>query len=175
MTDADDAASRAELERYLARERTRLVGLARRILRDEHEAEDVVQETIAAVLRRLGAERPRDLAAYVFKAVERNALKVIARRRTGAPLDAQAASTDQPDDEGVEFDPVALEQALMQLPATQQVVIRMKYYMGYTFRQIGEVLAISMNTAASRCRYALAALRKQIGARIEERGRSEKE
>jgi RNA polymerase sigma-70 factor (ECF subfamily) len=171
MTDADDAAHRAELEGLLARQRPKLVRLAGRILRDEHEAEDVVQETMAAVLRRLRADRPRNLAAYVRAAVERNALKVLARRRTGLPLDDQAARADEQDDDEMEFDPVALEQALMQLPATQQVVIRMKYYMGYTFRQIGEVLAISMNTAASRCRYALAALRAHLGRRSDRTGR----
>ncbi len=168
MSDAEGADGRGELESFFARNRPRLVRLAWRLLRDEHEAEDVVQETFAATLRRLEAERPRNLAAYVFRAVERNALKALARRRTGLPLDqAHAAAAGEVDDEAneLEIDPVALEQALMQLPATQQVVIRMKYYMGYTFRQIGEVLAISMNTAASRCRYALAALRTQLSRR----------
>ncbi len=168
VSDADGADGLEELESFFGRKQPRLVRLAWRLLRDEHEAEDVVQETVAATLRCLEIERPRDLTAYVFKAVERNALKALARRRVGLPLDpAHAAAAGEADDESneLEIDPIALEQALMQLPATQQVVIRMKYYMGHTFRQIGEVLAISMNTAASRCRYALAALRAQLGRR----------
>jgi RNA polymerase sigma factor (sigma-70 family) len=167
MSDAQDANGRQELEVFLASNRPRLVRLAWRILRDEHEAEDIVQETLAAVLRRLETERPRKIGAYVYAAVERNALKALARRRTGVPLDAQAAWSEgeQDDADEQDIDPLTLEQALLQLPPAQQVVIRMKYYMGYTFRQTSEALAISINTAASRCRYALAALRAQLGRR----------
>lgn len=167
MSDAQDADSRGELDSFLARSRPRLVRLAQRILRDEHEAEDIVQETVAATLRRLQAARPRNLGAYVFKAVERNALKALARRRTPVDLDVgtHALPAGAQDDDELDIDPVALEQALLQLPPAQQVVIRMRYYMGYTFRQTSEALAISINTAASRCRYALAALRMQLSRR----------
>ena len=137
-----------------------------------------MQETLAATLRRLQTERLRNLGGYVFAAVERNALKALARRRTGLVLDDQAyqaGRAEDPDDE-LDIDPLTVEQALLQLPPTQQVVIRMKYYMGYTFRQIGEALAISMNTAASRCRYALAALRAQLSRRPQGRpGSQDKE
>ena len=167
-SDAADADSRQELESFLAANRPRLVRRAQRILRDEHEAEDVVQDTVAAVLRRLEMERPRKLAAYVLAAVDRSALKALARRRTAVTFDevahaaARAADDEDPD---AEIDPLTLEQALLQLPPAQQVVIRMKYYMGYTFRQTSEALAISINTAASRYRYALAALRTILGRR----------
>jgi len=53
--------------------------------------------------------------------------------------------------------------------ADQQAVIRMKYYAGLTFREIADVLAVSQNTAASRCRYGLAALRHALGRRPEGR------
>lgn len=56
-------------------------------------------------------------------------------------------------------DPLDLEEAIESLPLAQQNVIRMKYYFGMTFRQIGAALSISTHTAASRCRYALTKLR----------------
>jgi RNA polymerase sigma-70 factor (ECF subfamily) len=43
----------------------------------------------------------------------------------------------------------------------------MKVWGGRTFAEIGEILDISMNTAASRYRYGIEALRKRLaGARI---------
>jgi RNA polymerase sigma-70 factor (ECF subfamily) len=168
MGEEEQDKSRRELEGFFARHRPKLVRMAQRIVRDEHEAEDIVQETMATILRRLDADPPRHLAAYVSRAVEQNALKALARRRTHASLDAgpdavAAAAAEQDEDDELQIDPVMLEQALVQLPPTQQVAIRMRYYMGYSFRQISDVLAISINTAASRCRYAVAALREQLG------------
>ena len=77
----------------------------------------------------------------------------------------QAFFWDQPPDEAeadVGITPDELERALAGLPPTQQAVLRMKYYVGLTFREIGEALSISANTAASRCRYALATLRRTL-------------
>lgn len=38
----------------------------------------------------------------------------------------------------------------------------MKYYFGMTFGQIGVSLSISSHTAASRCRYAIAKLKRLL-------------
>jgi RNA polymerase sigma factor (sigma-70 family) len=60
------------------------------------------------------------------------------------------------------IDPLDLEEAIELLPLAQQNVIRMKYYFGMTFRQIGAALSISTHTAASRCRYALTKLQDML-------------
>ena len=164
MTDADhesgpNAARWAGVEAMCEE----LVRLAERILRSRHDAEDVVQETLAAVWGR--AEAPDNLAAYVRRAVYLNALKARARRRGFVPLeDAPDAGLleERPGEEPFEVGPVELEQALLGLPETQQAVIRMKYYLGLSFRQIGEALSVSQNTVSSRCRYALETLRKRV-------------
>ena len=54
--------------------------------------------------------------------------------------------------------PGELEMAIGGLSHAQQAVIRLRYYGGLSFREIGNSLGISLNTAASRCRYALDAL-----------------
>ena len=60
-----------------------------------------------------------------------------------------------------------LEAAIKELPTKFSEVIMMKIWGGRTFAEIGEILDISMNTAASRYRYGIEALRKQLaGARI---------
>ena len=48
----------------------------------------------------------------------------------------------------------------MQLPEEQREVLVLKIWSDFTFAEIAEQLAISPNTAASRYRYALTALRR---------------
>ena len=60
-----------------------------------------------------------------------------------------------------------IEEALKELPKKFSEVIVMKIWGGRTLVEIGEILDISMNTAASRYRYGVEALRKGFaGARI---------
>jgi RNA polymerase sigma-70 factor, ECF subfamily len=55
-----------------------------------------------------------------------------------------------------------IESALLVLPAEQREVLVLKVWGERTFAQIAEQLETSPNTVASRYRYALAALRKQL-------------
>ena len=55
-----------------------------------------------------------------------------------------------------------IEAALRRLPAEQREVLALKIWGELTFEQIAAQLGISPNTAASRYRYALAALRKDL-------------
>jgi RNA polymerase sigma factor (sigma-70 family) len=73
------------------------------------------------------------------------------------------AATDH-DSVADRLDALELERAVASLPPAQQVVIRLRFYLGLSFREIGANLSISTNTAASRARYALAGLRRRLGA-----------
>ena len=66
-----------------------------------------------------------------------------------------------------ETDPrlAALADSLKLLPAEQREVVVLKVWGDLTFDEIGEQLSVSPNTAASRWRYAMEALRKHITAR----------
>ena len=57
---------------------------------------------------------------------------------------------------------VAIEAALQSLPAEQRETVIMRLWGGLSFPQIGQVMAVSTDTAASRYRYALAKLRQQL-------------
>ena len=56
-----------------------------------------------------------------------------------------------------------IEAALRELPPEQREIIHLKVYEGLTFQQIADLLAISLNTAASRYRYAAEKLRQSLG------------
>jgi RNA polymerase sigma factor (sigma-70 family) len=164
MTGPVKAKAHDEYMSLVNTERPRLVRLAFRLLGDMADAEDVVQMTLLAVWEHVRSGQVSNAAAYLRKSVEWNALKRRARRNRDISLSvieetAEPAAEDSREDE---IDFATLEAALDGLPQAQQTVLRMKYYLGLTFHQIADALSISANTAASRCRYGLLAMRKQM-------------
>jgi len=167
----DDLQSEEGFKAFVSGRRDLWMRLAYRVLENREEAEDTVQETLAILWEKrkeLALENP---GAYAARAVWLNSLKRRTRSKPQVPLDEVpelAAPEEGLPAEGLEtLDPLELEQALQELPESQQTVIRMKFYLGFSFREIGEALTISLNTASSRCRYALEALRDALGVRRE--------
>lgn len=146
----------------------RLYRAAMGMLGRREDAEDTVQEVFAAVLqaRRRLAES-EDLTAYLFTALRRAAARCAARRAR-APLLSDtavheaAASSAQHEDGSYPYSD-RLQRALLALPAEQREVVALKIDGELTFDQIAQVLGISINTAASRYRYALEKLRCWLG------------
>jgi RNA polymerase sigma-70 factor (ECF subfamily) len=151
-----------DFDHFVARRRGHWLRVATAILRNPADAEDVVQDTLLSVWRLWQNSSLRNPDGYVSRAVTINALRRRSRRRPIAPLDS-IAEPIAPATFPAPIDPLELERAIANLPQTQQVVLRTKYYLGLTFNQIGKNLSISSNTAASRARYALASLRRTFG------------
>ena len=149
--------------------RPKLVKLATAQSGDEHEAEDVVQETLTALWRR-GPEGIENLDAYAARAVWQNAAQRRSRRKNFLPIDSELlrdAGFDEPTAKETIEDQLRqndIANALAQLPEAQRTVVQMHYYGDLSFKEIGTALRISMNTAASRCRYALNQLRHALSA-----------
>ena len=122
----------------------------------------MVQETLVAYLRVARQSPIRAPDAYLARAVRWNAVKCRARRRPHVDLEAVGEPTTAGDPSRLHA--LELERAVAGLPVAQQTVIRLRFYLGLTFREIGNNLSISTNTAASRTRYALANLRRRLGA-----------
>ena len=146
----------------------RLLGAARTMTGSSAEADDVVHDLFVALARgRARLATVTDLEAYVFTmlrnavrrrgrraAIDRRAVLAIAedRRDTGAHATAAA---ELPDDE--------LAAAVAALPEAQREVVALKIDAGLTFAEIAAVTGTSLNTAASRYRYALEKLRTALG------------
>lgn len=127
------------------------------------DAEDVVQEVFLKLVRRRGGPI-RELKAYLLTAARHEACSSLRRRQRDARADDVEASlggSARPVEPGTDTESV--RDALAALPAEQREVVVLKVYEQRTFEEIGRMLKMSMNTAASRYRYALKKLRQALG------------
>jgi len=158
----------SHFETWISEIRPKLVRTAYAILKDEDSANDLVQETLIAVWRKYNEGKIDNLSSYANRAVWVNAIKHHHRDKSRLHLNFDELHThgipepsthDVYEDE-FELSPYDLEKAILDLPVDQQVVIRLRFYGNLSFKEIGNSLSISLNTAASRCRYALQGLRQ---------------
>ena len=140
-----------------------LVLFARQFVRTSADAEDIVQDAFVRFWRK---EHSIENRALLFATVRSVALDLLrrdarrARRETNAALEMEQTTAPQFDfDDGSQQE---LAAAVDRLPVEQREVLVMKIWNELTFAEIGQALGISQNTAASRYRYALAALKKKF-------------
>ena len=142
-----------------------LVLLARQWTDSHAEAEDVVQDAFVRFWPKRASAR--NARAYLYACVRTAAMdrrRSETRRRGREELARSADSEANLFEHTLEHDErrEAIEETLQSLPDEQKEVVIMKIWGGLTFQGIGEALAISANTAASRYRYALTSLRKSL-------------
>lgn len=132
------------------------------LLADAGAAEDAIQQVFVALLRHTGAI---DNEAHYLRRAVRNECYSMLRGRTRRaeetltrPLLEPATTAD--------VDPaeqLALEGAIRQLPPEQREVVHLHVFEGWTFQEVADTCGESINTIASRYRYALARLRETLG------------
>jgi RNA polymerase sigma-70 factor, ECF subfamily len=140
-----------------------LLLFARQWVRSRTDAEDIVQEAFVRFWRR---NYNVDNRALLYATVRSIALDLIRRDNRRARREAQTLSESEqavePQFDLADDSQGALAAAVDRLPHDQREVLVMKIWNELTFAEIGTALGISQNTAASRYRYALAALKKSV-------------
>jgi RNA polymerase sigma-70 factor (ECF subfamily) len=156
----------------------KLLLFARQQTRSHEDAQDVFQDAVVKLVEKIRNEEfvggPEAWQPYLYTAIRRLAIDLSRRddrrkrREDTVGFDTGEAAqeafhpwfeSESSDDETR----VQLEEKLKELPAKFSEVILMKIWGERTFAEIGEVLGISQNTAASRYRYGLEALKKSLG------------
>lgn len=140
-----------------------LVLFARQWTRSAADAEDVVQEAFVKFWRRNHDIANRGLLYATVRSVALDLLRRNSRRaRREATALSDADQSVQPAFEIGDDSQRALVAAINLLPDEQREVLVMKIWNDLTFAEIGSALGVSQNTAASRYRYALTALKKNL-------------
>ncbi len=176
------AADQALIERVLQRDPPALESLIRRLScvprmlalknrqhgrpLDDHDLEDLSQQTIQVIWKKLPSFQGRArLETWVFRVCYLEFLTALRARHRGlrllgdetATLAGDVAQERQADHEGLLL-------ALEELPASEEVVVRCKHLEGRTFEEIGEILGVSVNTAKTRYYRGILKLRRRLGA-----------
>jgi RNA polymerase sigma-70 factor (ECF subfamily) len=150
------------IEMLYRRHSSALLLFAAAITGDRARAQDAVHQVFAKLLAK-GIDQAADAKAYLFASVRNAILNDAKARRREVALDAGAAWFEPP---GRDYTAeVRLRQALAALDDGQREVTVLHVWGELTFAEIGEVLGVSPNTAASRYRYALARLREAMCAK----------
>ncbi|NNC88707.1 MAG: RNA polymerase sigma factor [Akkermansiaceae bacterium] len=159
----------SEWKDWLAAEGGKLLMYARQRTGSMEDAEDVLQDALARLwgYQEERDYRPPDLA-LAYSVVRMCGLdwgrKQGRREKKHRKIIELHTYEDHWLDRGAEDDEEAqlLREAVKVLSEKLREVVTMKVWGGLTFAQIADVLKISQNTAASRYRYALEQLEKQL-------------
>jgi len=145
--------------------------LARYLLHDEHDAQDVVQDAALRAFRYFGGFRGEDARAW-FLAIVRTCCLTWQRRhradRRSVPLvDDRASAAEEPrsaDALAIErSERAAIRRAVADLPAEYREVIVLRELQGLTYAQIGDVLGVPIGTVMSRLARARRRLAQALG------------
>lgn len=132
------------------------------LLGSSTDAEDVVQEVFLKLVRRRGGPI-EEVKAYLLTAARHEACSSLRRRQRDARADEAELSLAGSSSVASGTDPTVVQEALAALSVEQREVIVLKVYEQRTFEEIGRMLKASINTVASRYRYALKKLRQALG------------
>lgn len=153
----------------------RVYGLAKRVLRDPAQAEEVAQEALVEVWRtaaRFDATRG-SATSWILTITHRRAVDRVRSAQAGVERERRVAarSVDTPYDDVVEEVTASLEQqqvrrCLTGLTALQREAITLAYYDGFTYREVAEKLQTALPTIKTRMRDGLIRLRDCLGVEV---------
>ena len=151
----------------------RVFGLARRVLRDPAQAEEVAQEAFVEVWRTASRYDPAKGSAtsWIFTIAHRRAVDRVRSEQASADRVRRVATEEVPYDEVVEEATARLEQqqvrrCMKTLTELQREAITLAYYQGYTYREVAELLEAALPTIKTRMRDGLIRLRDCLGVSV---------
>jgi RNA polymerase sigma factor (sigma-70 family) len=154
-----------------------VLGVSRRVLRDERMAEDVTQEVLAFLWEHPERYDPTRGSVRTWlgllahrRSVDR--IRAEARRTRMEALTDPADSADDEADERLVREGICdgVRRALGVLPQEQREALVLAYFEGHSYRQVASDLAIPEGTAKSRIRLALSRMNAILRADLAEEG-----
>jgi RNA polymerase sigma-70 factor (ECF subfamily) len=146
-----------EIETLYRQHGAALLLFASAISGDRGRAQDALHQVFLKAIENGSLSHATNKKAYLFASVRNAVLNDAKLQGRNMPLDVDSAWFSPPDRDYAGGQ--NLRRALGELPDDQREVIVLHIWGELTFSEIGDLLAVSSNTAASRYRYALAKLR----------------
>jgi RNA polymerase sigma-70 factor (ECF subfamily) len=153
--------SPAEIAKLYERHGAALAAFACTFVSDFASAEDVVHQLFLKLLR-TEIVMPDTPIAYLYRAVKNNALNSVRAGSRHTPLDTETPAPIFEHRRGNREASIALQSALSELPTEQREAVIMRIWSGLTLEEVAAATNVSLNTAASRYRYALEKLRDRL-------------
>ncbi|HEV8499918.1 MAG TPA: sigma-70 family RNA polymerase sigma factor [Gemmatimonadaceae bacterium] len=150
--------------------------LARYLLRDEHDAQDVVQDAVLRALRYFDGYREGDARAWLLTIVRNCCLTWQRRHRSerlavpfGDDVIDRVSDSRETDTLAIERSERAmLERVVSELPTEFREVIVLREVEGLSYKEISDVIGVPMGTVMSRLARARKRLASALGLDVRE-------
>jgi RNA polymerase sigma-70 factor (ECF subfamily) len=159
------AGDRAAFEQLIELYQPRLRYFLRRMVGDEHHADDLLQTVWLEVYRGLARLKdPGAFAAWLYQVARH---RVLRERRRESPTPLSLDGIDVPEAEGDDTDfsgedAERIHVGLGRLAAEQREVLLLRFFEGMSYDEIARVTGRELGTVRSRIHYAKRALRRAL-------------
>jgi RNA polymerase sigma-70 factor, ECF subfamily len=147
-----------------------VLGVARRVLRDPAQSEEVMQEVLLEVWRTAARFDPSagSAAAWIMTVAHRRAVDRVRSEQRAAERELRAATASIAYDDVSEAVEIGLDQervrrCLNGLTDLQRESVTLAYYGGYSYREVAKLLGVAVGTIKTRMRDGLIRLRDCLG------------
>jgi RNA polymerase sigma-70 factor, ECF subfamily len=145
-------------------------GVIRRVLRDPSQSEEVTQEVLLEVWRTAARFDPAlgGAATWVLTIAHRRAIDRVRSTTAAADREQKSAEIQTPRDEVAEaveasLDRERVRRCLDSLTEVQRESITLAYYGGYSYRQVADLLKVTLGAIKTRIRDGLIRMRDCLG------------
>ena len=167
---------RGSIEYLINRHRKKVYTYIFLVVKDQHLAEDIFQDTFIKVIKSLLDGKYKDNGRFMSWVIriahnliidhfrKEKQLKTFSNDDYESDLFNSKKFSDKNIEEELVFEQITedIRSLIEELPEDQKEVVILRHYVGLSFKEIADQTNVSINTALGRMRYALINLRKLI-------------
>ena len=129
-----------------------LFNVALRMVRDYEEARDITQNAFLKAFEKLGTyDRRHKFFSWIYRILVNESLNALERRRPREALDPHLAAANGPLEAACASELSGrVQDALMVLSPDHRLVVVLRHFVGYSYGEMAEALAIPEKTVKSR-------------------------